>query len=387
MLSQRERLDLERLAKSRRTEVRLAERAKIILLAVEGASDSWISESVGVTSKTVRKWRRRYPERRRKQPEHSVEQWLSDAGRPGRPDRFEALFWVDVLAMATSEPSNYGLPITHWTARELSAQIVERGLTESIHFTTVSRFLAKCALQPHRTEQWMNRKADPEFDERASEVKDCLVSASSEPSGERVTVSFDEKTGMQAKERVAPDQPLQAGRPARLEFEYERHGTLVLFAMMEVGSGQIRGYTDTTRTNAVTAGVLGSHLQGLLSAGCKRIDVVLDQLNTHWSDDLVQRVAGLCNLPKPEPEEVKTGAQRRAWLNDPSKPIVFHFTPKHASWLNPIEIWFGVLVGKVLRRGSFSSTTDLEGKVQRFIDYYNQELAHPYRFRRWKKAA
>ena len=235
-------------------EVRLAERAKIILLVADGDSDSQISEKVRVTSKTARKWRQRYSGRRQEKPDNSVKQWLADASRPGRPDRFDELFWVAVLKIATSEPAKYNRPITH--------------------FTTVSRFLAKCALKPHRTEQWMNRKDDPEFEARAVDVKDCLVASITEPSLERVTVSFDEKTGMQAKERVAPDQP-----------------------------------------------------------------------------------------------------------------IIFHFTPKHASWLNPIEIWFGVLVKKVLRRGSFSSTTDLEARVLRFIDYYNQKLAHPYTFKRWKKAA
>jgi transposase len=368
-------------------EVRLAERAKIILLVADGDSDSQISEKVRVTSKTARKWRQRYSGRRQEKPDNPVKKWLADASRPGRPDRFDELFWVDVLEIATSEPEKYNRPITHWTARELAEVIVEKDLTESIHFTTVSRFLAKCALKPHRTEQWMNRKDDPEFDARAVDVKDCLVASITEPSLERVTVSFDEKTGMQAKERVAPDQPMQPGRPARLEFEYKRHGTLVLFAMMEIHSGKIEGHTDTTRTNAVTARVLGSHFQRLFEAGYKNVDVVLDQLNTHWSVDLVQCVSELCELPEPGPEELKTGAQRRAWLSNPDKPIIFHFTPKHASWLNPIEIWFGVLVKKVLRRGSFSSTTDLEARVLRFIDYYNQKLAHPYTFKRWKKAA
>lgn len=386
-LSTKERRELESLSHGRRMEVRLAERAKIILLAANGASDSQISAQVGVTSKTVRKWRRRYPERRWEEPDHTVKQWLADASRVGRPDRFDELFWVDVVAIATSDPNTYGRPITHWTVRELAAEIIEQELTESIHFTTVSRFLAKCALKPHRTEQWMNRKADPEFDVRAADVKECLVAASTEPSGEWVTVSFDEKTGMQAKERVAPDQPMQPGRPTRLEFEYKRHGTLVLFAMMEIRSGKVDGFMNITRTNEVTAQVLGSYFQQLFEAGYKRIDVVLDQLNTHWSVDLVQCVAELCDLPRPGPKQSKTGAQRRAWLSDPHKPIVLHYTPKHASWLNPIEIWFGVLVQKVLRRGSFCSTTDLEARVLRFIDYYNQKLAHPYTFKRWNKAA
>jgi len=386
-LSATERRKLERLAQGRSSEVRLAERAEMILLAAAGCSQVQIGAEVGTSTKTVRKWLQRYLGRREKEPEDSVKQWLADAPRVGRPDRFDELFWVDVLALATSKPEDYGRPITHWTARELAAEIVEQKLTESIHFTTVARFLNKCALKPHRTEQWMNRKADPEFDARASDIKECVVVATTEPCPERVTVSFDEKTGMQAKERVASDRPMQPGRPARLEFEYKRHGTLVLFGMMEVESGRIQGFTETTRTNAMTARVLGAYFQEKLGAGYKRIDVLLDQLNTHWSVELVHRVCEVCDLPKPGKEQIRKGAQRRAWLSETNKPIVFHFTPKHASWLNPIEIWFGVLVRKVLRRGSFSSTTELDARVERFIDYYNEKLAHPYRFKRWKKVA
>jgi len=385
--SEKEKADLQELASSRAGEVRLAERAQIILLAEAGYTAAEIAEEVGTTPKTARKWCRRYLEERCRNADRTVKEWLADGTRVGRKDTFDELFWVDVLAIATSDPSFYDRPITHWTSRELAEEVVNQELAESIHFTTIARFQKKCDLRPDRVKEWMNRKPDPDFDERAADVKDCLVAATSDPQPDRATVSFDEKTGMQAKERIAPDKPMQPGRPVRQEFEYKRHGTLVLFGLMLVNTGEISVSLDTYRTNPITADVLYCFFSDLFDAGYKNIDVVLDQLNTHWSIDLVEAVAELCALPVPSYSEIKTGAQRRAWLSDPSKPIVFHYTPKHASWLNPIEIWFGVLVRKVLRRGSFKSTTDLHSRVLKFVDYYNEKLAHPYKFNKWKRIA
>jgi len=387
LLEPSEQATLRRLASNATSELRISQRAQIILRAAQGHSNLEIRHQLGCDLKTIGKWRQRYLKRRQDEPGCDVEQWLADAKRPGRPPQFDEFFWIDVLALTTSNPQDSQRPVTHWSSSELAEEVVERELAPSIHRSTISRFLAACKLQPHRVKEWVNRKPDPEFENRAHRVKQLLVQAQKEPNDERAVVSFDEKTGMQAKQRIAPAQSMAIGRPARIEFEYSRHGTLVLFAMMLVTTGEIFAQMRPNRTNPVTAEVLLSQLRGLLKAGYKKIDVVLDQLNTHWSQELVQVVAQLCQLPKLAEEDIATGAQRRAWLESPDKSIVFYFTPKHASWLNPIEIWFGVLARKVLRRGSFCSTSELEGKVNRFVDYFNQRMAKPYKLNTWEIAA
>lgn len=388
-LTEEERRELRRIADSGSREHRLVARARIILAGADGEKSlHHIGRELSVSRSTVRKWLNRYPQRRADHPDKSVASWLADDERVGAPARFDELFWIDVLVLVTSDPEASDRPISHWTVRELTQEIVQREMVPSIHFTTVSRFLASCQLRPDRVQEWMNRKPQPDFDTKAAQVKDELVQATSEErAAQELTVSFDEKTGMQAKERIFPDQPLSPGRPTRREFEYARHGTLVLLAAMVVHSGEIVPAIRSRRTNEVTAEVLVQLFTGFMKQGYERIKIILDQLNTHWSQVLVQSVARLCGLPIPEDSEIQTGRQRRAWLTRPDKPIVFVFTPKHASWLNPIEIWFGVLSKKVLRRGSFGSTTDLEQRVRRFVDYYNEHFAHTYTFKRWRMAA
>jgi transposase len=366
------------------------ERARVVLRAADGQATAEIGRDLGIHVNTVAKWRRRFRERRDQNPEKPVAAALADVERVGRPDVFPAEFWVDVLALATAQPDDSQRPITHWTHVELTDEIISRGMVETIHPTTVGRFLQEVKLQPHRVEQWMNRPDDPEFDSRASNVKDLLFGATqSDAAPSRIVVSFDEKTGMQAKERIAPDKPAKPWWPMKQEFEYRRHGTRVLFGLQVVHDGTILYRTRENRPNSVTAEVLEELFIELMDSGYERIDVILDQLNTHWSVDLVETVARLSGIPVPPAEEIQTGRQRRDWLEnaEDDKAIVLHYTPKHASWLNPIEIWFGVLVRKVLRRGSFRNCEALEDRVAEFVKYYNRKLAHPYRFKRWVRAA
>lgn len=378
---------LHALVAQRTAEVRLVERARIVLGAGEGLSDTDLHHALGCSRETARRWRQRYEQRRAEAPFAPVRELLEDEGRVGRPASLPDTLWVDLLSLVTTSPEQHGLPFTHWTSEEMARLAVDKGWTPHLSASYVREFLAESRLKPHQVKEWMNRPDDPEFDARATHIKDLLATASETPTPGHVVFSYDEKTGMQARERLAPSQPMQAGRVARQEFEYARHGTLVLFTFFIVATGAIQAQYGETRTSADTARVLEGRLAFALAAGATHIDVVLDQLNTHLSREMVAAVARVCGVPMPDKDVMSRGASRRAWLERTDRRVVFHFTPKHASWLNPVEIWFGVLVRRVLRRGSFCSKADLQAKVRAFVEYYNDKLAHRYDLRRYHWAA
>lgn len=197
------------------------------------------------------------------------------------------------------------------------------------------------------------------------------------------TISIDEQTGIQALERIAADLLPRPGRIARREYEYTRHGTLCLFGNLDVVSGKILApLLQPTRTEEDFLKNI-ENLVALDPSGNWRF--ISDNLNTHVSASLVRFVAKACDVDidlgvKGRCGILKSMASRRAFLTDTSHRIHFLFTPKHCSWLNQIEIWFGVLRRKLTRYGSFVSLSDLRERIQRFIAYYNTTLAHPYRW-------
>lgn len=200
--------------------------------------------------------------------------------------------------------------------------------------------------------------------------------------GER-TVSTDELTGVQALERKHPGLPLAAGKVERREFEYIRHGTRSFILSRDVVTGKVlTPFCGPTRTEPDFL----AHIQAVVATDpeAKRWHVVCDQLNTHQSETLVRWVAELSGITEDLGVKGKSGilasmVSRAAFLRQSDHKVVFHYTPKHSSWLNQIEIWLSILVRKLLKRGSFVSVEELEAKVRAFIGYYNQ-TAKPFKW-------
>ncbi len=197
-------------------------------------------------------------------------------------------------------------------------------------------------------------------------------------------MSTDELTGVQALERKHPGLPLAPGQVERRECEYVRHGTRSFIVSSDVVTGQILAPAcGPTRTEADVL----AHLQAVVATHpeATRWHIVCDRLNTHQSESLVSWVAELSGLAedlgvKGESGILASMVSRAAFLSDPNHQVVFHYTPKHSSWLNQIEIWLSILVRKLLKRGSFTSVEDLQAKVFAFIDYYNRTMAKPFKW-------
>lgn len=197
-------------------------------------------------------------------------------------------------------------------------------------------------------------------------------------------ISNDEMTGVQALERAHPDHPTAPGQDRRIEYEYIRHGTLSFITSFDVARGGTIWITAGPTRNEQD---YVAHIRTLISAHPEitRWHIVVDNLNTHCSESLVRLVAAESDLDIDLGVKGKSGIlqsmkTRADFLSNPEHRIVFYYTPKHASWLNQVEIWFSIVVRKLLRKGSFFSVDDLRNKVLAFADYYNQTMAKPFKW-------
>jgi putative transposase len=222
------------------------------------------------------------------------------------------------------------------------------------------------------------------FDEKVTAITDTYLNAIERTALGEQTISLDEMTGIQALERKYPDKPLEPGKIQRREFEYIRHGTQTLIASFNVATGAIiQASVGDTRTEVDYL----THVQQTIDTNpnATKWHLVMDCLNTHQSESLVRYVAKVEGLEidlgiKGKCGILKSMQTRTDFLTDKTHRIIFYFTPKHCSWLNQIEIWFGILMRKLLRRGNFISQADLKSRILAFVDYFNCTMAKPFKW-------
>lgn len=395
-LSEKQFEILKRISHETTASVRLVQRCRIILLAFEGLLNEEIADEVRLNQRQVGLWRRRWqasfdgmisiecgsPAAALRS---TIEEVLSDAPRHGSPGTFTAEQVTQIIAIACEPPVNSGRPIDYWTGREIADEAKKRRVVLSISARQVNRYLKEAALQPHRCRYWLNTKEkDPDVFQTQVEIVCQTYLAAPELYFEHHThsVSTDEMTSIQALERTADAIPMQPGQPERIEFEYGRHGTVCLIGNWDVVEGQMIAPTiRATRTNTDFLWHIFHTVQTDPTAGWV---FIVDQLNIHCCEELVRYVANLDGIEqstlgkKDGCGKLKSMKSRQEFLSDKSHRVRFVYLPKHSSWLNQIETIFGILKGRILRRGNFHSTAELKQRMQDFIVYFNNTFAKPF---------
>lgn len=244
-------------------------------------------------------------------------------------------------------------------------------------------FLNQGKLKPHKVEEWIHTPIEDqaEFDAKVEELCELHRSAAALREKDIIVCSVDEKTGIQALEREVSS--MKPGKPERQDHEYQRHGTQCLIANLDIATGQIVSPSlGATRTEADFL----AHIKKTISQSPESSwIIIMDQLNTHKSESLVRYIAEACGIDDDLGQKGKSGIlenmkTRANFLSDENHRIRIVYTPKHSSWLNQIECWFGLLVKRLLKRLVVKSKEELKEKIVAFINYYNKTMAKPFKW-------
>jgi transposase len=330
-LRDEDRATLASWTRSRTLSAGRAERARIVLAVADGAGTSAVARQVGVSRPTVIKWRDRFVA-------HGLA-GLEDEERSGRPKSVDDA----AIITATLDPPPPRLGVTHWSSRLLGRHL-------GIGDATVARAWRKYGVKPWRRETF-KFSTDPELEGKVRDVVGLYLN----PPEKAVVLCVDEKSQIQALNRTAPILPLRPGLPEKATHDYKRNGTTTLFAALEVATGKV---TDQCYDRHGKAEFL-DFLKNVAKAYPRReLHVVLDNYHTHKHDDI------------------------NRWLAKNPR-ITLHFTPTSGSWLNLVEVFFGIITRQAIRRGSFDSVKQLIGAIRTYIDGWN-ERCHPFI---WTKTA
>lgn len=241
-------------------------------------------------------------------------------------------------------------------------------------------------MKPHKIRYWLHsteKAEDPaSFNQKVNEICDLYKNAQELSEQGTHVVSVDEMTGIQALERKYPDKPPVPGMTAKMEFEYIRHGTTTLIGCFNIAGGTVyHPFLHQTRTEEDFRNAISEVVQ---NSPDDKWMFICDKLNIHMSESLVRYVAQTCNLHvdlgiKGQSGVLENMKTRSEFLHDPSHRIRFVYTPKHSSWLNQIEIWFGIISRRLLKRKSYTSVDELKNSIRRFVTQYNI-TAHPFKW-------
>ena len=292
---------------------------------------------------------------------------LTDMPRCGRPRLFsESTRLMTIAVYCQKCPPLPG--VYRWSLRDAHRYFKEHPefVGASISRATIQRILAEHVLKPHRSKYYL-QITDPDFFPKMEHIIDCYLNPPEN------LYCYDECTCIQALERLTPNLPATRDQPVLEDFDYRRNGITDLLAFLNPATGKVDARCTPNHDRHVFCRFFKDHVRAHPPEAV--LHYIMDNLTTHYHDDFCQTVAELCAVPY---SPLKSGAERRQWLQSEHKRIVVHFLPFHASWLNMVEIWFGILKSKCLKYDHFRSVEQLREAIRAFVETWNEFFAHPF---------